>query len=197
MLGLWWEPVTASLALVTLAEIGDKSQLVCMVLAARHGRTFPVLFGAALAFSLLNAVAALLGKALGTWLPETWGLAAMAVLFAAFGIHALLNGGAEDGEIDEQKRGHGLFVTAFLMIFLAEMGDKTQFAVAGLAGIYPALAVWLGATVALVLTAALGVLAGRTVLHRLPVAWLHRMAGALFLAIAGVAAWRLWGALQA
>lgn len=186
---MWWQSAAGSLALIALAEIGDKSQLVCMALAARHGRTWPVLFGATAAFSLLNAAAALFGAALAVWLPQAWVLAAMAALFAVFGIHSLLR--AEEDEEDGEISGHGLFVTAFLMIFLAEMGDKTQIAVAGLAGIYPAGAVWLGATAALILTSAAGILVGKTVLRRLPMVWLHRLSGVFFLALSGLAIWRL------
>ena len=63
--------------------------------------------------------------------------------FAAFGVHALLQR-ADDGGDDVELGGssHGLFITAFAMIFLAELGDKTQIAVAGLAGVYPVLAAW-------------------------------------------------------
>ena len=188
---MWWQPAGVSLALIALAEMGDKSQLVCMALAARHGRARPVLFGAAAAFSLLNAVAALFGTALAVWLPMTWVLAAMAALFAAFGIHSLLRAEVDEGEEKDEISGHGLFATAFLMILLAEMGDKTQIAVAGLAGIYPAAAVWFGATVALMLTSAAGALAGKTVLRRLPVAWLRRLAGVLFVTLSAVTVWRL------
>ncbi len=195
-MSILWEPIGVSLALIALAEIGDKSQLVCMVLAARHGRARPVLFGAVAAFAVLNGAAVLFGAALAAWLPQTWVLGAMAALFAAFGAHALLQ--AADGDDDDavaEVSGRGLFMTAFVMIFLAELGDKTQIAVAGLAGIYPALAVWLGATLALALTSAAGALAGKAVLHRLPLIWLHRLSGLLFLAIAVLAAWRLWGML--
>lgn len=179
------------MALIALAEVGDKSQLVCMVLAARHGRARPVLFGAAVAFSLLNAAAVLFGSALAVWLPLEWVLAAMAALFAMFGIHSLLHAEADEDEEKAETSGHGLFVTAFLMILLAELGDKTQIAVAGLAGLYPAAAVWLGATVALVLISAVGILAGKKVLRRFPLVWLHRLAGFLFLALSALAVWRL------
>ncbi|MEG3617670.1 TMEM165/GDT1 family protein [Magnetovibrio sp. PR-2] len=188
---VWWQSAGTSLSLIALAEVGDKSQLVCMVLAARHGRAHPVLFGAAAAFSLLNAVAVLFGAALGAWLPDAWVLAAMAVLFAVFGIQALLHVEAEDDQVEDEIKGHSLWAVTFLMIVLAEMGDKTQIAVAGLAGVYPAMAVWIGATVALFLTSALGVLAGKTVLRRLPVVWLHRFAGVVFLVLAALAVWRL------
>jgi len=97
-----------------------------------------------------------------------------------------------DDDVELKLSSHGLFMTAFVMIFLAEFGDKTQIAVAGLAGIYPALAVWLGATLALALTSAAGALAGRAVLRRLPLIWLHRLSGVLFLGLAVLAVWRLW-----
>ncbi len=188
---MWWEAAGVSLTVIALAEIGDKSQFVCMALAARHGRAAPVLFGAVAAFGLLNGAAALLGTALAVWLPQAWVLAAMAVLFAAFGVHSLLRTEADEAETEAEIRGHALFVTAFLMIFLAELGDKTQFAVAGLAGVYPTAAVWLGATVALALTSAAGALAGKTLLRRLPMLWLHRLSGALFLTLSALAVWRL------
>lgn len=188
---MWWESAGISLALIALAEIGDKSQLVCMALAARHGRVRPVLYGAVAAFSILNGAAVLFGTALAAWLPQTWVLAAMAALFAIFGAHSLWHAEKREDDEAEEISGHSLVVTAFLMIFLAELGDKTQIAVAGLAGLYPAMAVWLGATVALALTSAAGALAGKSVLRRLPVIWLHRLAGALFLTLSALAIWRL------
>jgi len=188
---VWWQSAGTTLTLIALAEIGDKSQLVCMVLAARHRRTRPILLGALAAFSLLNAAAVLFGAALGAWLPQTWVLAGMALLFAVFGIQSLLHVEPEEDQIENEIRGRGLFAATFLMIFLAEMGDKTQIAVAGLAGIYPVTAVWISATIALFLTSAAGVFAGKTVLSRLPVVWLHRLAGVFFLALAILAALRL------
>jgi putative Ca2+/H+ antiporter (TMEM165/GDT1 family) len=187
---LWWQTAGVSMVLVGLAEIGDKSQLVCMALAARHGRAQPVLFGALAAFSLLNGLAVLFGSAIAAWLPQSWILAAMAVLFAGFGLHSLLHVESESDE-ETEISGHNLFLTAFMMIFLAELGDKTQIAVAGLAGIYDAFAVWTGATVALALASGIGVLVGKTVLRRLPLIWLHRLAGMLFLSLSVLAVWRL------
>jgi len=73
---------------------------------------------------------------------------------------------------------------------VAEFGDKTQIAVAGLAGSLAPLPVWLGATAALVMVSVLGVWAGRTVLQRLPLIWLHRISGGVFLLFALLAAWR-------
>ncbi len=188
---MWWQSAGASLILIALAEIGDKSQLVCMTLAARHGRGRPVLFGAMLAFSLLNTAAVLFGAAVAAWLPKVWVLSVVAVLFAVFGVQSLLDKGQDKQNERQSMSSHGLFVTAFLMILFAEMGDKTQIAVAGLAGTYAATAVWAGAMTALACTTMAGVFAGKTVICHLPVLWLNRLAGVIFLALAGLALWRV------
>ena len=73
------------------------------------------------------------------------------------------------------------------MLFLAEMGDKTQLAVAGMASTLPSIPVWVGATLALSSTSALGVLAGRKLLTRIPLHRLHQISGVFFLALAALA----------
>lgn len=187
------ESVTVSLSaftLIALAEIGDKSQLVCMTLAARY-RHWPVLLGAVLAFLLLNLLAVLFGAGVAAWVPERVMAGVVAVLFGAFGIQALRSGEVEDEGCLEQRPGHGIFITTLLLILVAEFGDKTQIAVAGLAGSLAPLPVWIGATAALVLVSALGVWAGRTLLQRLPLHWLHRAGGVVFLLFGLLAAWRV------
>ncbi len=189
-LGPWLSSAGASFLLIALAEFGDKSQLVCMSLAARH-RALPVAAGAIAAFAILNLVAVLFGAAVAAWLPEWLIIAAVATLFALFGIKALrYQADGEDGDIEE-KPGHGIFATTFLLIFLAEFGDKTQIAVAGLGSATDALAVWLGATLALAATSLLGIYAGRRFLYRLPLHWIHRGSGIFFLLLAAYALTRL------
>jgi putative Ca2+/H+ antiporter (TMEM165/GDT1 family) len=177
-----------SFGLVAVAEFGDKSQWVCMALAARH-RHWPVLIGATLAFALLNALGVLFGAAAAGWLPERVVALAVALLFAFFGIRSLL---AEDDEETEEtvveKSGHGVVATTFLMIFLAELGDKTQFAVAGLGAAEPALPVWLGATLALVTTSAMGIWVGKALVGRVSPRAMSIAGGILFLLFALVAA---------
>lgn len=178
----------SSFALIALAEIGDKSQLVCMTLAARH-RHWPVLLGASSAFLALNTLAVVFGAGIAAWVPERVTSGIVGLLFGAFGIHALLSQGEEEsGEVAE-KPGHGIFFTTLLFILVAEFGDKTQIAVAGLAGSMDPIPVWIGATTALVMVSALGVWAGRTILQRLPLHWLHLVSGAVFLVFALIAGW--------
>jgi len=175
--------------LVAVAEIGDKSQLVCMTMAARH-RHWPVLLGAVMAFLILNTLAVLFGAGVAAWVPERLMAGIVAILFGVFGVHALLSSDDAESEDVVERPGHGIFFTTLLLILVAEFGDKTQIAVAGLAGSMAPLPVWAGATIALATVSALGVWAGRTVLQRLPLHWLHRIGGGIFLVFALLAAWR-------
>lgn len=190
--GAWLSSAGATFLLIALAEFGDKSQLVCMTLAARH-RGLPVVLGAVAAFAILNLLAVLFGAAVAAWLPEWVVTLAVAVLFTVFGISALRFEEEEDDEEIEEKPGHGIFATTFLMIFLAEFGDKTQIAVAGMGSAADASATWVGATLALACTSLLGVFAGRRLLNHLPLKWIHRISGVFFLLLALLAALRLLG----
>lgn len=188
--GAWLSSTGTTFLLIALAEFGDKSQLVCMTLAARH-RGLPVVLGAIAAFAILNLLAVLFGAAVAAWLPEWVVTLSVAVLFAVFGISALRYKEDDEDEEIAEKPGHSVFATTFLLIFLAEFGDKTQIAVAGLGSTTNATAVWLGATLALASTSLLGVFAGRKLLHRLPLVWIHRVSGAFFILLASLAAARL------
>jgi putative Ca2+/H+ antiporter (TMEM165/GDT1 family) len=190
----WFTTALSSFTLIALAEIGDKSQLVCMTLAARH-RPWPVLSAAVVAFAFLNLLAVLFGAAVAAWIPEHITAALVSVVFAVFGIHALRSD--EDDSEDVRERGHhGIFLTTLALLLVAEFGDKTQIAVAGLASTLPALPVWAGATLALAAVSGLGVWAGSTLFRRLPTHWLQRAGGVMFLLFSLLAAWRAvtaWG----
>jgi putative Ca2+/H+ antiporter (TMEM165/GDT1 family) len=180
-----------SFALIAAAEIGDKSQLVCMTLASRH-RALPVLLGAIAAFALLNTLAVVFGVAIASWLPDTIVAATVAFLFAAFGIHSLRIQEDEDDEEVKEKSGHSIFFTTFLLITVAEFGDKTQLAVVALSSTAAPLAVWMGSTFALGAISALGVLAGRTVLQKFSLVWLHKISGIIFLVLSAFAFYRAY-----
>lgn len=188
----WLSSAGATYLLIALAEFGDKSQLVCMTLAARH-RGLPVVIGAVSAFAVLNLLAVLFGAAIAAWLPEWVVTLAVAVLFAFFGVQSLRFEEEDDDEEIEEKPGHGIVATTFLMIFLAEFGDKTQIAVAGMGSTAAPAATWVGATLALTTTSVLGVYAGRRFLKQLPLHWIHRISGVFFLLLALLAALRLFG----
>jgi len=143
---------------------------------------------------LLNLVAVLFGSALARLFPMWVVGTAVAVLFAGFGLGALFSKEEESGSgksIGKGKSVKNVFVMTFLMIFLAEFGDKTQLGVAGLAAALPLAPVWVGGTLALAMTSLLGVWFGQTFLRRIPLYWLHRLSGVLFLSFAVYAVWRL------
>jgi putative Ca2+/H+ antiporter (TMEM165/GDT1 family) len=178
-----------SFLLIFAAEVGDKSQLVCMALAVRY-RAVPVALGASVAFLLLNTLAVVFGSVIASWIPELIVSLAVSLLFLVFGIHALL--AQEDDEdisandIKVKSQQHIMFST-FALITLAEFGDKTQLAVIGLSSQVDPLAVWLGASAALIATSIMAIRIGRTILQRIPIVLLHRLSGVLFLLFAMLA----------
>ncbi len=180
-----------SFALIAAAEIGDKSQLVCMTLASRH-RPMPVMLGALAAFAILNTLAVVFGVAIASWLPEYVVGLIVTILFGVFGVHALRATEDDADEEVEEKSGHGIFFTTLLLLTVAEFGDKTQLAVVALSSVHVPIAVWIGATLALAATSALGILAGRTILQKIPLVLLHRISGAFFLLLAVLAAYRAY-----
>lgn len=189
----WITVALGSYTLIVAAEMGDKSQLVCMTLASKHSAR-SVMLGAVSAFMLLNTLAVLFGAAIAHWMPEAVVAAIVAVLFAAFGLHAL--GAHEDNEKNDDSvktpSRVNTFLTTFSLITLAEFGDKTQLAVVALSSGSSPAAVWLGSTAALATTSALGIIAGRTLLKRISIAMLHKISGLIFLVLAGFAAFRAY-----
>ncbi|MCK6515436.1 TMEM165/GDT1 family protein [Myxococcota bacterium] len=184
--------------LILVAELGDKSMLACVALGARL-RAGPVILGALLAFSGLNALGVLFGASLSAALPPALVAAVVAVMFLAFGAVTLLSHDDDDDEAPDaaQTTGRSALLTTMSLLFFAELGDKTQLAVAALASDHHPVAVWAGATAGLTFTSALGVWAGQTLLTRLPKRGLRLAAGGLFVAFGAVAAWRAWSLFAA
>jgi putative Ca2+/H+ antiporter (TMEM165/GDT1 family) len=141
---------------------------------------------------LLNTLAVVFGVAIASWLPDYVVAAAVAFLFAVFGIQALRVQAVDEDEDIQEKSGHSIFFTTFLLITVAEFGDKTQLAVVALSSTAVPLAVWLGSTMALASTSALGILAGRTILQKVPLVLLHKISGSIFLLLATFAGYRAY-----
>lgn len=96
-LSQWIWAAATTFGMIFLAELGDKSQLVCMTLAARH-RRWPVLIGAVAAFVVLNSLAVVFGVGLAQWIPERVLAGVVALLFAVFGVLALRTEEADESE---------------------------------------------------------------------------------------------------
>lgn len=164
---------------IFLAELGDKTQLTAMALAARYPWK-RIFLGIALAFALLNLGAVLVGKVLFVIFPVFWTKIASAGLFLFFGITTLRHAGADE---DSHKiSAAGAIRTAFLMILLAELGDKTQLVTLSLAAQYDApFVVFCASTLALWLVSLLGIFLGKQLMRYFPLHYIHRAAGVLFL----------------
>ncbi|OGS46014.1 MAG: hypothetical protein A3K66_04520 [Euryarchaeota archaeon RBG_16_67_27] len=177
-------PFASALGLILVLELGDKTQLATISLATRHPWA-PVLAGAATGLVLVTAIGAAIGGVLAAYL-DAW-LApvkiAGGVLFILFGIWSYLR-----KEDDNTARGEprGPYVTAFLVNFVAELGDKTQLAVIVLAASTAApVSVFAGASLGLATIAALSVGIGAGLARVIEARWLRIASTVLFLA-AGV-----------
>jgi putative Ca2+/H+ antiporter (TMEM165/GDT1 family) len=181
----------AAMALVFVAELGDKTQLVALGFGARH-RIVPVLVGMALAYAAANLVAVVVGGLLGAALPtRAIGLVG-GVLFLGFALWVLLGGDDDDDGEDDldgaqpARPARAVVVSVAVAVFVAELGDKTQLATATLAAQGPPVLVWIGATIGIIGAGAAAVVVGRFAGARLP-ASLIRIGSAMLFAAFGVA----------
>ena len=180
-----WEAFAVSVGVVALGEIGDKTQLLALLLAARYRRPVPIIAGIFVA-TLLNHAAA---GALGTWLTRlvdpTWMRWLLGLSFLAVAAWMLVPDKAD--EVEGRGTGRlGVFGITAVAFFLAEMGDKTQIATIMLAARYDALvAVTAGTTLGMMLANVPAVLLGERAVKVMPVQWVHRIAAVVF-AVIGV-----------
>jgi putative Ca2+/H+ antiporter (TMEM165/GDT1 family) len=155
-----------------------------MALASRYPWK-KVFVGIALAFAILNVGAVLLGKALFAVFPLFWTKLVSGGLFLFFGVTTLMKAGPdEDGH---NLLASGVIRTAFLMIFLAELGDKTQLVTLSLAAQYDMpITVFCASTLALWLVSLIGIFLGKQLIRFVPLPYIHRAAGVLFLVFGAV-----------
>ena len=180
------EAFLISTGVVALAEIGDKTQLLAFVLAARYRRPRPIILGIFVATLVNHAIAG----AVGRWLMLTvgptrmrWALAASFIAMAAW---ILIPDKLDDDEAAPRQR-FGVFGTTVITFFLAEMGDKTQFATIALAARYPS--VWMvvaGTTVGMMLANVPAVFVSDRLAGRLPTRLIHGAAATIFLVLGGL-----------
>ncbi|APR03559.1 TMEM165/GDT1 family protein [Thauera chlorobenzoica] len=174
-----------STAIVALAEIGDKTQLLAFLLAAKFRRPWPIVLGIFAATVANHAFAA----ALGSWLTTLLGPQALrwvlGLSFIAMALWTLIPDKLD--EDDARLPRLGVFGATLVAFFLAEMGDKTQVATVALAAQYQALvAVVAGTTLGMMIANVPAVLLGERIAQRMPVKLVHGIAAALF-AVLGVA----------
>jgi putative Ca2+/H+ antiporter (TMEM165/GDT1 family) len=180
-----------SAAIVALAEIGDKTQLLAIVLAAKFRKPIPILLGILAATALNHALAATAGYFIADWLSGAWFRLAVGVAFIGMAAWALIPDKEEDAAV-ARTRG-GVFLTTLIAFFLVEIGDKTQIATALLAARFQDIAaVTLGTTLGMMLANAPAVLLGAAAARFVPLG-LVRAAAAFVFALIG--AWLIAVAL--
>ena len=175
------EAFLVSTGVVALAEIGDKTQLLALVLAARFRKPAPIVLGILVATLANHAMAG----AVGAWLASLIGPTAMrwvlGLSFVAMAIWTLIPDALDDGDEDRRHPQLGVFGTTLVAFFLLEMGDKTQIATVMLAAKYQALpAVVLGTTLGMMIANVPAVLLGERAVKRVPAHWVHRIAAVVF-----------------
>lgn len=181
-----------STGVVALAEIGDKTQLLAFILAARFRRPWPIVLGILLATLFNHGLAG----ALGSWItaqlsPQSlrWLLGGAFLAMAAW---VLIPDRFDEGEVASSR--FGVFGTTLLTFFMAEMGDKTQIATVMLAAKYQNLfVVTAGTTAGMMIANVPAVLLGERATRVVPMQWVHRIAAAVFallgvLVLAGIGA---------
>jgi putative Ca2+/H+ antiporter (TMEM165/GDT1 family) len=178
------EAFLVSAMVVGLAEIGDKTQILSLMLAARFQRPLPIIFGILLATLANHAAAGLAGTIFGSLLAGPWMRWVLGLSFLGVAVWALFPDKYEGG--DQAVGRAGAFATTLVAFFLAEIGDKTQIATVGLAArfavFYP---VVMGTTLGMMLANIPAVIIGDKLAGRLPVKAI-RITAAIVFAVLGI-----------
>ena len=177
------EAFLVSTGIVALAEMGDKTQILALLLAARFRKPWPIILGIFVSTIANHAMAGALGAWITTQLsPQVlrWILGAS---FIAMAVWMLIPDKLDD-DANQQKPRFGVFGTTVVLFFLAEMGDKTQIATVMLAARYEAyFAVVAGTTLGMMLANAPVVLLGERVTRLLPLRAVHIVSALIFLGL--------------
>jgi Ca2+/H+ antiporter, TMEM165/GDT1 family len=183
------EAVLTSIVVVALAEIGDKTQLLAIVLAARFRRPLPIIAGILFATLANHLGAAWIGYAAASFLKGKWFRYLIALSFIAMAAWTLIPDKFEEKKGERPDR-FGAFVTTLVAFFLVEMGDKTQVATIALgARFHNVAAVALGTTIGMLVANVPAVLLGQALIERIPMRAVRLVAALLFL---GLGLWLLF-----
>lgn len=168
-----------SFGLVFIGEMGDKTQLLSLMLVSYYKRPWPILAGVFVATLLNHGLASWLGEWAASFLEPQKLKWVLAVTFFVFAAWILIPD--KDEEVANNPR-FGLFWTTTFLFFLAEMGDKTQLATVALGAQYSSvLLVTIGSTLGMVASNALAIFMGQKFLKRVPMKWVRVIASILFL----------------
>ena len=174
-----------STSIVTLAEMGDKTQLLALLLAARFRKPLPILLAILFATTINHGLSAVLGQWLTTVLNPEVLLWILALGFIGMAIWMLIPDelGDESDNIRKWQK-LGVFGATFILFFLAEIGDKTQIATVALAARYDSI-LWVmcGTTVGMMIANAPAVFIGDKLADKLPISLIHKIGAVIFLVV--------------
>jgi len=183
------EAFFVSTGVVTLAEIGDKTQLLALLLAARFRRPWPIIWGILIATVANHALAGAVGQLVGELLSETWRYSLLAISFLAVAAWTLVPDKLDDANTPPISR-YGAFMAALVAFFLAEMGDKTQIATVVLAAQFDAyLWVVMGTTLGMMLANVPVVFLGNAAAGKLPLGLIRGITALIFALLGLYAGW--------
>jgi putative Ca2+/H+ antiporter (TMEM165/GDT1 family) len=176
------EAFLTSCGIVALAEIGDKTQLLAILLSARFRRPGPIIMGIFVATIANHALAALVGLEASHLLAGPWFMRFVGLSFVAIGLWTLKPDHLDASDGPAARR--GAFLSTLGCFFVAEMGDKTQLATVALAArFHSASIVAAGTTVGMMIANVPAVLLGGVLLSRVPLRLVHLLAAAAFIVI--------------
>jgi putative Ca2+/H+ antiporter (TMEM165/GDT1 family) len=178
------EAFLVSTGLVAVAEIGDKTQLLAILLAARFRKPAPIILGILVATIANHALAAMVGVVAGEFLQGPWMRWVLGLAFLAFAAWALIPDTLEDKDAPHDRAGASIFLTTLVAFFFVEMGDKTQVATVALAAKFHQVAlVAAGTTLGMMIANVPAVFIGEAAANRLPLKYIRWAAATCFAAI--------------
>jgi putative Ca2+/H+ antiporter (TMEM165/GDT1 family) len=177
-------PFLVSTGLVAVAEMGDKTQLLAMMLAARFRKPAPIIAGIFAATIANHALAAGVGVLAGNFLHGPWMKWILGLAFLAFAAWALIPDEFEDKDAPKDRAGASVFFTTLIAFFFVEMGDKTQVATIALAAQFQQI-LWVaaGTTAGMMLANVPAVFVSEAVSEKIPFKYIRWLAAASFAAI--------------
>ena len=174
------EAVWAAFILIAISELGDKTQLATISLAAQYRKPWTVFLAATLALTAASVIGVAASSLLAQVIPFALISKIAGILFIAFGILSLFDKMAWQGRNMEAKA----FWGTLSMIFISELGDKTQLAVIALAAkVQAPLEIMLGVIAAFLVLNGVGLVVGEKLARVIPMKWVKRGAGILFIII--------------
>jgi putative Ca2+/H+ antiporter (TMEM165/GDT1 family) len=178
------EAFLVSTGIVALGEMGDKTQLLAILLAARFRSPLPIIGGILVATLANHALAGATGQWVADALGPTWLRWIIGISFIAMAGWMLIPDRLDDDAAPSQALRLGVFGTTVVAFFLAEMGDKTQIATVALAARYDAfVAVVAGTTLGMMLANVPAVYFGEAVARRVSMRWVHGISALIFLVL--------------